>query len=73
MHCERKFEQNLFVLNCFPKNLPSGKCRICMRPSWEKNWITGISERKIKPLEFLIPLAEKEKEVNHKPAQLYQI
>ncbi|MBN1143527.1 MAG: NUDIX hydrolase [Bacteroidales bacterium] len=28
--------------------------------------------KKVKPLEFIIPLAEKEKEVNHKPAQLYK-
>jgi 8-oxo-dGTP diphosphatase len=28
--------------------------------------------KKIKPLEFLIPLSEKEKEVNHKPAQLFK-
>jgi hypothetical protein len=28
--------------------------------------------KKIKPLEFLTPLLEKEKEVNHKPAQLYK-
>jgi 8-oxo-dGTP diphosphatase len=28
--------------------------------------------KKIRPLEFLIPLPEKEIEVNHKPAQLYQ-
>jgi len=28
--------------------------------------------KKIKPLEFLLPLAEKEKEVNHKPAQLFK-
>lgn len=28
--------------------------------------------KKIKPLEFLMPLREKEKEVNHKPAQLYK-
>lgn len=28
--------------------------------------------KKIKPLEFLTPLSEKEKEVNHKPAQLYK-
>jgi|SRR5512133_442758 hypothetical protein len=28
--------------------------------------------KKIKPLEFLTPLIEKEKEVNHKPAQLYK-
>jgi 8-oxo-dGTP diphosphatase len=28
--------------------------------------------KKIKPLEFLTPLSEKEKEVNHKPAQLFK-
>ena len=28
--------------------------------------------KKVKPLEFLIPLPEKEKEVNHKPAQLFK-
>ena len=28
--------------------------------------------KKIKPLEFLMPLEEKEKEVNHKPAQLFK-
>lgn len=28
--------------------------------------------KKVKPLEFVIPLAEKEKEVNHKPAQLFK-
>jgi len=28
--------------------------------------------KKIKPLEFLVPLDEKEKEVNHKPARLYK-
>lgn len=28
--------------------------------------------KKIRPLEFLIPLPEKEKEVNHKPAQLFR-
>jgi 8-oxo-dGTP diphosphatase len=28
--------------------------------------------KKIRPLEFLLPLEEKEKEVNHKPAQLYK-
>ena len=28
--------------------------------------------KKIKPLEFLVPLDEKEKEVNHKPARLYR-
>lgn len=28
--------------------------------------------KKVKPLEFIIPLAEKEKEVNHKPAQLFK-
>jgi len=28
--------------------------------------------KKIRPLEFLLPLDEKEKEVNHKPAQLYK-
>jgi hypothetical protein len=28
--------------------------------------------KKIRPLEFLIPLEEKEKEVNHKPAQLFK-
>ncbi len=28
--------------------------------------------KKIRPLEFLIPLNEKEKDVNHKPAQLYK-
>jgi hypothetical protein len=28
--------------------------------------------KKIKPLEFLMALNEKEKEVNHKPAQLYK-
>lgn len=28
--------------------------------------------KKIRPMEFLIPLPEKEREVNHKPAQLYR-
>ncbi len=28
--------------------------------------------KKVKPLEFIIPLTEKEKEVNHKPAQLFK-
>ncbi len=28
--------------------------------------------KKVKPLEFIIPLAEKEREVNHKPAQLFK-
>ncbi len=28
--------------------------------------------KKLKPLEFLMPLAEKEREVSHKPAQLYK-
>ena len=28
--------------------------------------------KKVRPLEFLLPLNEKEKEVNHKPAQLYK-
>jgi hypothetical protein len=28
--------------------------------------------KKIKPMEFLLPLNEKEKDVNHKPAQLYK-
>ncbi|HEX2394547.1 MAG TPA: NUDIX domain-containing protein [Bacteroidales bacterium] len=28
--------------------------------------------KKIRPLEFLLPLNEKEREVNHKPAQLYK-
>jgi 8-oxo-dGTP diphosphatase len=28
--------------------------------------------KKIKPLEFLLPLSEKEKEVSHKPAQLFK-
>jgi hypothetical protein len=28
--------------------------------------------KKLKPLEFIIPLSEKEKEVNHKPAQLFK-
>ncbi len=28
--------------------------------------------KKVKPLEFLIPLSEREKEVSHKPAQLYK-
>jgi hypothetical protein len=28
--------------------------------------------KKIKPLRFLVPLQEKEKDVNHKPAQLYR-
>jgi 8-oxo-dGTP diphosphatase len=28
--------------------------------------------KKIKPLEFLTPLNEKEREVNHKPAQLFK-
>jgi len=28
--------------------------------------------KKIRPMEFLLPLTEKEREVNHKPAQLYK-
>jgi 8-oxo-dGTP diphosphatase len=28
--------------------------------------------KKVKPLEFILPLSEKEKEVNHKPAQLFK-
>jgi hypothetical protein len=28
--------------------------------------------KKVKPLEFVIPLTEKEKDVNHKPAQLFK-
>jgi 8-oxo-dGTP diphosphatase len=61
--------------HCFemlPKKFTIRQMQILYEAILDENLDNRNFRKKIRPLEFLVPLAEKEKDVNHKPARLYR-